>query len=55
VSDPQPIWHFNECAENNPLIRVGEESYYVSADGFLMPVKKGQAPPDLRYFKQGGK
>jgi hypothetical protein len=23
----------------------------MSADGFLMPVKKGQAPPDLRYFK----
>jgi hypothetical protein len=24
----------------------------VSADGFLMPVKKGQAPPDLKYFNQ---
>jgi len=20
-------------------------------DGYLMPTKKGQAPPDLRYFK----
>jgi hypothetical protein len=34
---------------------VGKESYYVSGDGFLMPVKKGQQPPDLRYFRQTGK
>jgi len=27
----------------------------LSADGFLMPVKKGQPPPDLRYFKQTAK
>ena len=50
-----PIWRFNECAENNPLILVGKESYYISGDGFLMPVKKGQQPPDLRYFKPAGK
>jgi hypothetical protein len=23
----------------------------MSADGMLMPVRKGQHPPDLRYFK----
>jgi hypothetical protein len=51
VSDTYPVWHYNECAESNPLIRVGNDSYYISWDGFLMPVKKGQAPPDLRYFK----
>jgi hypothetical protein len=26
----------------------------VSADAYLMPVKKNQAPPDLRYFGQSG-
>jgi hypothetical protein len=31
---------------------VGNEDYYISADGYLMPVKKNQAPPDLRYFKR---
>jgi len=30
---------------------VGGESYFISGDGFLMPVRKDQAPPDLRYFK----
>jgi hypothetical protein len=53
--DPTPIWHFNECSENNPLIRVGNEAYYVNGEGFLMPVKKGQRPPDLRYFKEAAK
>jgi hypothetical protein len=27
----------------------------LGADGFLMPAKKDQAPPDLRYFKQSPK
>ena len=27
------------------------ESYYKSADGRLMPTRKDQPPPDLRYFK----
>jgi hypothetical protein len=53
--NPRPTWRYNECAENNPLILVGHESYYVSQDGFLMPVKKGQPAPDLRYFKPAGK
>jgi hypothetical protein len=33
-------------------VKIGKENYMVSADGFLMPAKKGQKPPDLRYFKQ---
>jgi len=40
---PNLVWFFNECAENNPLILVGKESYYISGDGFLMPVKKGKS------------
>ena len=50
-SDPHPIWHFNQCSENNPLVRIGNEGYYINAEGLLMPVKKGQRPPDLRYFE----
>jgi hypothetical protein len=34
---------------------IGPENYYLSWDGFLMPAKKDQLPPDLRYFKQAGK
>jgi hypothetical protein len=51
-AEPQPVWPEYACGENNAHIRVGTESYYLSADGFLMPARKDQAPPDLRYFKQ---
>jgi hypothetical protein len=38
------------CAEDNSHVRIGKENYFLSADGALMPAKKNQAPPDLRYF-----
>ena len=40
----------DNCNENNNHVHIGAENYYVSADGYLMPSKKGQQPPDLRYF-----
>ena len=49
-TDPNIIWHFNDCAENNQQVTIGKEHYMVSSDGMLMPVKKNQRPPDLRYF-----
>ena len=50
---PGPIWWAEEvCAENNVHVTVGKEDYYVSFDGYLMPIKKDQSPPDLRYFKR---
>ena len=45
-----PIWDFVDCAENNTHLRVGTEYYMISADGYLMPTKRGQQPPDVRYF-----
>ncbi len=52
-SDPQPVWEEDICAEGNQHVEIGKQPYFLSADGHLMPAKKGQAPPDLRYFKQG--
>jgi hypothetical protein len=49
------IWIENNCVEGNDNIAIGNEDYLLSPDGFLMPVKKGQQPPDLRYFKDTGK
>jgi hypothetical protein len=40
------------CVESNVNLVIGTENYMKSADGYLMPAKKDQAPPDLRYFKQ---
>ena len=50
--EPRPVWLSDVCSEHNSHIRIGEEPYYLSADGKLMPSKKNQAPPDLSYFKQ---
>jgi hypothetical protein len=35
--------------------RLPKETYMQSADGHLMPMKKDQPPPDLRYFNQSKK
>jgi hypothetical protein len=48
--NPRPVWLSDVCSENNPHVRIGGEPYYLSADGKLMPSKKGQPPPDLNYF-----
>ena len=51
--DPQarPNWLEEACAENNPHVRIQNDNYFVGADGLLMPAKKGQQAPDLRYFR----
>ena len=52
---PQPVWREAVCAEGNQHVVIGDENYFLSADGYLMPAKKGQKPPDLRYFNQATK
>jgi hypothetical protein len=47
----RPAWHSDVCSEDNTWIKIGSEPYMLSGDGKLMPSKKGQAPPDLRYWK----
>ncbi len=49
---PNPIWFQNNCAEDNRHVTIGRQDYFISGDDFLMPAKKDQPPPDLRYFKQ---
>ena len=53
-ANPRPRWGEASCAEsmNSSLIAIGSQSYFMSGDGMLMPVRKNQPPPDLRYFKQ---
>jgi hypothetical protein len=46
------MWFENNCTESNQHVVIGKENYFMSADGFLMPARKNQAPPDLRYFQQ---
>jgi hypothetical protein len=40
------------CDEGNDHVFIGKKNYVLSADRFLMPTKKDQPPPDLRYFNK---
>jgi hypothetical protein len=50
--DPRPEWFESICDEYNAQVFIGSEHYYLSAEGFLMPTKKDQQPPDTRYFNK---
>jgi hypothetical protein len=50
--NPQPVWMEYICTEENRHVVIGSENYVVNAEGHLMPVRKGQPPPDLRHFNE---
>jgi hypothetical protein len=50
-----PIHTDQNCAADTANMLIGNELYYLSADRQLMPTRKQQPPPDLRYFNQSGK
>jgi hypothetical protein len=54
-ANPRPDWSEAYCTENPSMIAIGKRSYFVSGDGLLMPTRKDEPPPDLRYFKQSPK
>ena len=44
------MWGEYDCAESNNHVAIGKDYYFLSADGYLMPTRKDQPPPDPRYF-----
>jgi hypothetical protein len=45
------IWWANDvCAEGQAHVTIGKETYFRSGDGTIMPMRKDQPPPDLKYF-----
>ena len=48
----RPVWRENNCGEYNNHVKIGKENYMLSAEGYLMPTKKDQPPPDLKFFNQ---
>jgi hypothetical protein len=53
--DRQPMWPETVCGEANNHVQIGKDHYMISGDGLLMPTKKDQQPPDLKYFRRSGK
>jgi hypothetical protein len=48
---PQPLWTETYCTEDNHHVFIGGHNYVVSGDGYLMPARKDEPPPDLRNFQ----
>ena len=49
--EQEQSWSEYVCEEGNQQVIIGKENYFISADGYLMPTKKSQPPPDLTRFK----
>jgi hypothetical protein len=52
LRNSRPQWSEQFCLEGSSLIFVGKEEYWLSGDGYLMPTRKGQPAPNLKYFNQ---
>ena len=49
----QPVWWGeNNCIEGQTWVTIGKEVYFLSGDDTIMPIRKGQPPPDLKHFDQ---
>jgi hypothetical protein len=55
TNEKYPNWSIVSCIEGNQWVTVGKEYYLLSYDGYLMPSRKGQQPPDARYFPKTAK
>jgi hypothetical protein len=47
-----PNWTEQNCPAISANIQIRDQLYYLSAERELMPTRKDQPPPDLRYFQQ---
>jgi len=47
----EALWPETNCSSGNHYVFLKKESYFVSADGHLMPTRKDQPAPDLQNFK----
>jgi hypothetical protein len=50
--DPHPTWREENCPGVTRLTKIGNELYFKGAGDTLLPTRKNQPPPDLKYFNQ---
>ncbi len=44
-------WSEHLCLEDQSRVVIAGQIYKLSAEGLLMPIRKGQKAPDLGFFK----
>jgi hypothetical protein len=47
-------WMETICGEDEHQVTIGNEHYFLSGNGYLMPTRPDQPPPDLRFFNPLG-
>ena len=47
-----PLWEEYNCTEDNRWVVIGGQMYLANSEGYLMPIQKGQPPPDQKYFQK---
>jgi hypothetical protein len=50
-----PVWREENCPGVTRLLKIGNEVYFKGAGDTLMPTRKDQPPPDLRYFSKAAR
>jgi hypothetical protein len=50
-----PVHTEEDCTGDTANMQIGKELYYLSSEKELMPTRKDQPPPDLKYFRQTAK
>ena len=51
-AEKYPVWLEENCPAITRLTKIGNEVYFKGADGELLPTRKDQPPPDLKFFKE---
>jgi hypothetical protein len=50
-----PVWREENCPGVTRLLKIGNEVYFKGAGDTLMPTRRDQPPPDLRYFRKAAR
>jgi len=51
----RPEWPEYMCVERMNAMKIGGETYLLDKDGYVMPAKRGQKAPSLKYFPSANK
>jgi hypothetical protein len=51
-AEQYPDWADQNCPSTTRLLKIGNEVYFKGANDDLLPTRKDQPPPDLRFFNQ---
>jgi len=49
--EKEPSYSEYNCEDKRNIV-INGETYWLTLDGYLMPIARNQPPPDLRYFSQ---